>query len=141
MRPDIVINLVGWDMSSFDVPFPYVNNTALDISELNALYNRCAVALVLSLTNLSLLPMEVMASGAVPMINDADNTRDVFDSPHIEYVPLSPRAIAERIIAVLDNPQSTQHAKEIADSVAATHWDDPAESFLREFVSVMEPRG
>jgi hypothetical protein len=140
LRPDIVINLVGWDMSDFDVPFPFVNNTALDISQLNSLYNRCSVALVFSLTNLSLLPMEVMAAGAVPMINDGDNTRDVFDSPHIEYVPLSPRAIAERIISVVDNPDAIEYAQTIAESVAATHWSDPAESFIEEFLSVMTAR-
>ncbi|MEJ1230367.1 MAG: hypothetical protein WDM88_06685 [Galbitalea sp.] len=68
-------------MSSYDVPFPYVNHSAVDISQLNAIYNRCAAGLILSLTNMSLLPMEVMGSGVVPVVNDAENTRGVFDSP------------------------------------------------------------
>ena len=44
-RPDVTINLVGWDMSGYDVPFPYVNHSAVDIAELNAIYNRCAAGL------------------------------------------------------------------------------------------------
>lgn len=136
-RPDVVINLVGWDMSTYDVPFPYVNHSAVDISELNAIYNRCAAALVLSLTNMSLLPMEVMGSGVVPVVNDAENTHGFFDSKYMEYVPMTPRAIADRLIAILDRPDAVEHAAEIARSVEAFEWNDPGESFIAAFEAAM----
>lgn len=136
-RPDITVNLVGWDMSGYDVPFEHVNHGAVDIAELNAIYNRCAAGLVLSLTNMSLLPMEVMGSGVVPVVNDAPNTRGVFDSPLIEWVPMSPKAIVERIIAIVDRPDSVAHAASIARSVAQTNWSDPADTFIADFESAM----
>ena len=137
LRPDVTINLVGWDMSTYDVPFPYVNHAAVDISKLNAIYNRCAAGLVLSLTNMSLVPMEVMASGVVPVVNDAPNTRGVFDSEHIEYVPMSPRAIAERMIAILDRPDQAEHSAVIADSLEGVEWEDEGAVFTQTFVRAM----
>lgn len=133
LRPDITINMVGWDISPYPVPFPYVNHRALDIAQLNEVYNRCAAGLILSLTNLSLLPMEVMASGVVPVVNDAANTRDVFDSEHIEYVPMAPGAIARRLIDIVDRADQAEHAATISASVAAMRWDDPGERFLQLF--------
>lgn len=138
LRPDITINLVGWDMSNFDVPFPYVNNSALDISQLNAVYNRCAAGLALSLTNLSLLPMELMAAGVVPLVNDAENTRTILESPHVGFVPMSPRAIANRLIQEVNREDQQAHSKVIAESVNSSEWSDPAAMFLKEFEFCMK---
>lgn len=133
LRPDIVINLVGWDMSGHDVPFEHVNHGSVDVTTLNDLFNRCAAGLVLSLTNMSLLPMELLASGAVPVVNDAPNTRGVFDSEYIEFVPMSPEAIAERLIAVVDRPDAVIHSAKIAASVDGSGWSDPASTFVTDF--------
>ena len=138
MRPDITINLVGWDMSAYEVPFPHVNHKAVDIAMLDGIYNRCAAGLVLSLTNMSLLPMELMASGVVPVVNDAPNTRGVFDSPNVEYVPMSPKAIAERIIAIVDRPDAVEHGARISRSVGETDWSDPASQFIESFETAMQ---
>jgi O-antigen biosynthesis protein len=137
LRPEVTINLVGWDMSGFDVPFPYVNHSAVDIARLNDIYNRCAAGLVLSLTNMSLLPMEIMSSGVVPVVNDADNTKGFFDSRYIEYVPMAPRAMADKLIQILDNPKAVEHAATIARSVADTDWGDPGSTFVQGFENAM----
>ncbi|MES2092871.1 MAG: glycosyltransferase family 1 protein [Actinomycetota bacterium] len=137
LRPDITINLVGWDMSGYDVPFPHLNHKAVDIARLDEIYNRCAAGLVLSLTNMSLLPMELMSSGVVPVVNDAPNTRGVFDSPYVEYVPMSPKAIAERIIDIVDRPDAVAHAAHISRSVGDTDWSDPASQFIGSFEKAM----
>ena len=137
LRPDITINMVGWDISPYPVPFPYVNHTALDISQLNEVYNRCAGALILSLTNMSLLPMEVMSSGVVPVVNDGPNTREIFDSPYMDHQPLSPGAMARRLIEIVDNPEQASHAAAMAASVAAIDWVDPGETFSSAFEAAM----
>lgn len=137
LRPDITINLVGWDMSGFAVPFPYVNHRAVDIAELNAIYNRCAAGLVLSLTNMSLLPMELLGSGVVPVVNDAPNTRGVFDSPDVEYVPMSPRVIVDRLIAIVDRADAVQHGERIARTISETTWSEPASQFIDSFETAM----
>jgi O-antigen biosynthesis protein len=137
LRPQTTINLVGWDMSGYDVPFPYVNHAAVSVAELNTLYNQCAAGLALSLTNMSLVPMEMMASGVVPVVNDADNTREVFDSPYVEYMPMSPRAMAEKMIAVVDRADAPEHAATIARSVAHGDWADSGRTFVQRFESAM----
>jgi len=53
-HPDYIINLAGWDVSDYSLPFPYVNSKTLEIHQLNDLYNKCAAGLVISLTNMSL---------------------------------------------------------------------------------------
>ncbi len=139
-RPDVTINLVGWDMSDYNVPFPYVNHTAVDISQLNAIYNRCAAGLVLSLTNMSLLPLEVMASGVVPVVNEGANTHGFFDTDDFEWVPTSPAAIAQRMIDVLDRPDQVEHSARIAKSMADTTWADPGAVFVEQFQRAMRGR-
>lgn len=136
-RPDIAIHLVGWDMSGFDVPFPYVNHRALDIAQLNEVYNECAAALLLSLTNLSLLPIEVMAAGTVPIVNDAPNTRGVLDSEFIDFAPMAPTVLADRLIAAVDRPDQQAHSARIAESVQQMSWSDPGAQFVAEFVRSM----
>jgi len=137
-RPDITINLVGWDMSGYDVPFPYVNHSAVDIAELNAIYNRCAAGLILSLTNMSLLPIEVMGAGVVPVVNDAPNTRGVLDSEHIEFTPMAPVALADRLIAAVERSDQAEHAARIAKAVADTDWSDPGTTFTAAFDRAMQ---
>jgi hypothetical protein len=139
-RPDVTINLVGWDMSDYDVPFPYVNHAAVDISELNSIYNRCAAGLILSLTNMSLLPLEVMASGVVPVVNEGANTHGFFDTEDFEWVPTSPAAIAQRMIDVLDRPDQVEHSARIAKSMADTTWADPGAVFIEQFQRAMRGR-
>lgn len=137
LRPDVTINMVGWDISPYYVPFPYVNHTALDISQLNEVYNRSAAALILSLTNMSLLPMEVMSSGIVPVVNDGPNTREIFESPYMDYQPLSPGAMARRLVKIVESPNQVEHAKEMAASVAKIDWVDPGETFIAAFEKSM----
>ena len=137
LRPEITINMVGWDISPYWVPFPYVNHTALDISQLNEVYNRCAAGLILSLTNMSLLPMEVMSSGVVPVVNDGPNTREIFESPYMDYQPLSPGAMARRMIEIVDDARQVEHAREMAESVARIDWVDPGDMFIDAFDRAM----
>ncbi len=139
-RPDVTINLVGWDMSDYEVPFPYVNHAAVDISQLNDIYNRCAAGLILSLTNMSLLPLEVMASGVVPVVNEGENTHGFFDTDDFEWVPTSPAAIAQRMIEVLDRPDQVEHSARIAKSMADTTWADPGAAFVEQFRRAMRGR-
>jgi hypothetical protein len=137
LRPDVTINMVGWDISPYHVPFPYVNHTALDISQLNEVYNRCAGALILSLTNMSLLPMEVMSSGVVPVVNDAPNTREIFESPYMDYQPMSPGAMARRLVEIVESSDQVEHARTMAESVAKIDWVDPGEAFIERFERAM----
>jgi len=137
LRPDVTINLAGWDVSSWDLPFAYRNKALLDVSQLNGLYNKCAAGLVMSLSNMSLLPLELMSSGVAPLVNDAPNNRMVSDNPFIEYVPASPMAIARRLSATLDRPDQVERSLAMSNSVVSLEWADSGRQFLGAFMRGM----
>src|SRR5262249_16339995 len=68
-RPDYTITLAGWDVSEYDIPFPYKNLKTMGLEELSDIYNKCAAGLVISLTNMSLLPLELLSAGVIPVLN------------------------------------------------------------------------
>ncbi len=133
MHPDYVINLAGWDVSEYDIPFPYVNHKALKLHELSDLYNRCATALVLSLTNMSLLPLELLSSGVIPVVNEGTNNRMVSDNSYIKYTEASPDSLAQAMheIITMDNPET--YAKKAARSVKNNSWLSAGEKFVKVF--------
>ncbi|MGV8968108.1 MAG: glycosyltransferase family 1 protein [Cellulomonas sp.] len=140
-RPDVTIHLAGWDVSNYDLSFDYVNHSAMKITELNELYNRCAVGLVLSLTNMSLLPLELLASGVIPVVNSGENNSLVSDNAFIEFSDLSPSALARRILDVLDRPDQAQRAADAARSVSGANWDTSGAQFVEILAEIVGQRG
>ncbi len=130
LRPDITINLAGWDVSNWRIPFEHRNLASLQLSELNEVYNRCAAGLVMSLSNMSLLPLELMSSGVTPVVNDGPNNRMVSDNPHIEYVPSSPLAIARKLVEVIERPDAIERSRAMSESVKGVDWATSGQVFL-----------
>lgn len=138
-RPDITINIAGWDMSKAGIEFPFVNHGTLQVSQLPELYNRCGAALVLSLTCMSLLPLEVMACGVVPVVNDGENTRMTLrDDPRIEFVPMSPALMADRIIAALDRPDQVEYSRSLAKSAEGGSWNNAGAHVVATFDKIIK---
>lgn len=121
--PDYTINLAGWDVSDYDIPFPYANHKTMKLKELSDLYNRCATALVISLTNMSLLPLELLACGTIPVVNDGVNNRLVSNNKYISYTAASPAALAESMVAVVTRKDQLKYARDAAKSVEKNGWD------------------
>lgn len=71
--PDVEFVLAGWDCSSYLIPFPHLNAGVVALDDLPDLYSQCDAALVLSLTNISLLPLELMACGCPLVSNRGKN--------------------------------------------------------------------
>lgn len=132
--PEYTIHLAGWDVSEWNIPFPYVNHKSLPMDELKAVYNKCSAALVLSLTNMSLLPLELLSSGVIPVVNDGPNNRLVSDNPNIEYVDSSPSALCDGLARAVQSNGNSELAEKISDSVPASGWEDAG----KRFVSILE---
>ena len=128
--PEYTINFAGWDVSEWDVPFPYVNHGAMAIDELPGLYNKSAAALVISLTNMSLLPLELLATGTIPIVNDAENNRLVSNNKYINYAESSPEALAQALVDTVTRKDLAEYAQEAAKSVASNGWDEAGEKFV-----------
>lgn len=136
-RPEYTINLAGWDVRRYSIPFAHNNLKTMPVDQLNEVYNRCAAGLVLSMTNMSLLPLELIAAGVIPVVNDGDNNTMVSDNEFIEYTPASPRALADRLISLVDRADLPEHARAAAASLDGAGWARSGEQFVEAFESAM----
>ena len=101
------------------------------ICDLNELYNQCAVGLVLSLTNLSLLPLELLSSGVIPVVNRGPNNDKVVQNEFIRYAEPTPHALASAMVRGAGATRPADYARKAAASVAR-HDLGPARARLRE---------
>lgn len=140
-RPDIVINVVGADASRLGLKFPFVNHGSMRVADLPNLYNRCAVGLMFSMTSSSLLPLEVMACGAVPITNDGEQTRVALrDNSNVEFLPAAPSLIADHIIAAVDRPDQVEHSRRIAQTMVGTSWEASGQRVVDIFDRLVRAR-
>ncbi len=136
-RPDVGIITAGQDLRAAHLPFAFENLGNVEVGQLNDVYNRCAAGLVLSLSNLSLLPLELLSAGVIPVVNDAENNRLVSDNPFIAYTPPLPRALADSLISIVDRPDAPAYARRAAESVATADWAESGKQFLAAFEEAM----
>lgn len=63
--PEVEVVFAGWDISTFEIPFKHRDMGIMSVDKLSKVYSQCDLCLIISNTNLSLLPLEVMASNSV----------------------------------------------------------------------------
>ncbi len=112
MIPDLTVVFAGWDLSQYKIPFKYESKGILDISELSELYSSCDMCLVISNTNLSLLPLEVMASGSVAVCTKGANSEWLVNDQNSVLVDIEPKQIAQKIAYYFDHPKELDMIRE-----------------------------
>ncbi len=130
-HPEYTINIVGWDVSGYHIPFPYINLKTLEINQLSDLYNRCVAGLVLSYTNMSLLPLELLGCGTIPVVNDGENNRLVSDNQYIAYSENSPIALAKQLFIVVSRKNIQAYSKKASESVKKSDWQASGDKFVK----------
>jgi O-antigen biosynthesis protein len=130
-QPQVDIHLFGEATSS--VPFTATSHGVLSPELLNNLYNRCIAGLVLSATNVSLVPHEMLAAGCIPVVNDAEHNRIVLDNPEVAYAPATPFGLANALSALVERAPDEREAgaAAAAASVERASWDDAGEVVCR----------
>lgn len=116
------------------VPFDVQHHGRLTPRQLNQLYNRCRVGLSLSMTNVSLIPWELLACGVVPVVNDERHNQIVLNSEVVRWSGATPDALANAIAEAYDS-YSTELARRASSSVAAANWEDAA-TIVRRHIEV-----
>ncbi len=129
-RPDVEIHLAGGDMGDWKFEFPCRNHGALPLAELPALYNKCDAGLVLSLTNLSLLPNELLACGVVPVMNGGPNTELVCTNEHALFARAEPNDLATGLERALDSNHSQARRAQLRSSIEGVDWDAEGARFV-----------
>ena len=134
-RPDLRIVLFGSPDIMY-AAFPYESMGLLSPTQLSWLYSEATVGLCLSLTNFSLMPKEMLACG-LPCVELAGvSAESIFgeDGP-LELASLDPRAIADALELLLDDPERWERrSREGIEFVASHTWEhatDEVEAGLR----------
>lgn len=127
-HPDYSIEFIGWDVSDYKIPFPYVNHGILTPEQLAVLYDESITCLVLSLTNVSLLPLELLAAGCIPVMNEGDNNEMVLGrNDFIRYAPAAPVQLAEQLSEAVLSDKIETIATQAAQSVGTASWQSSYE--------------
>ena len=129
-HPEYTINLAGWDVSGYEIPFPYINHKTLNLEELNSIYNKCAVGLVISLTNMSLLPLELISSGVIPIVNRGENNYAVSSNKYIYYTEPSPASLSRAMSEIVTKKDLVNYSIDASNSIGKDIWIKSQKKFL-----------
>jgi glycosyltransferase involved in cell wall biosynthesis len=102
-RPGLRIGLFG-EGSPLPVAFPHRNHGVLERGELAALYREAAVGVVLSMTNPSLIPLEMLACG-LPCVELASESMlaEFGRDGALELAEFDPVALCDAVERMLDD--------------------------------------
>lgn len=125
--PEAQIVMAGWDVRNYDIPFPVEHVGLVDLKDLPALYGSCDVALVLSCSNLSLLPLELMACGVLVVSNRAPHTEWLLNDSNAVLADATPEGLSTAIIELLDSPARIEKIRQAGSKFAfQTSWEKEA---------------
>lgn len=102
-HPDAEFILVGFPSWGMRVPFRAVFPGLLTPSELASLYHGCDAAMVLSHTNLSMLPLELMACGCPVICNRGPNVEWILKDETAQLADPTPQSLAQAVLDLLEN--------------------------------------
>jgi glycosyltransferase involved in cell wall biosynthesis len=128
--PDVQFVLAGWDTRGYHIPFPHLGCGTLALDDLPDLYSQCDAALVLSLTNASLLPLELMASGCAVVSNRGPNVEWLLNDEVVTLADSSPEALAQAVCSLLQDNERRHRMSQKAEAFArAQTWETVALDF------------
>lgn len=128
MIPDLEIVTAGWDLSAYLLPFEYKDLGIQKLEALPEIYGDCDMCFVISATNLSLLPLEVMASGSVPVCTKGENSTWLVNENNSILVSFDPFEIAQTMKYYFDHPDELEEKRRSGISFAqGTSWEENGE--------------
>ena len=128
--PDTQFVLAGWDTAGYHIPFPHLGCGTVALDALPDLYSQCDVALVVSLTNASLLPLELMACGCAVVSNRGPNVDWLLDESVAALAEASPEALADAVCSLLQDDDRRRAQTSRAEAFAKAHtWEMVARDF------------
>jgi glycosyltransferase involved in cell wall biosynthesis len=127
-RPEVRVILFG-DQKQPEWPADFEFPGVLDEQSLSSLYNRATVGLVLSLTNYSRIPKEMMACG-LPVVDVLHPSTESIFGPGGELIEMAepdPLRIADRLAELLDDSERrTRLASAARSFVEPMTWEAAA---------------
>lgn len=127
-HPEVAVIFAGGDVGEFHIPFHHLNAGELTLAELPDLYSQSDLALVLSGTNLSLLPLEVAACKCPLVLNDSDSARWLLPDDACYYAGMSPDEMAKTISDAIKDEKGRRAKADRAYQIAQdSSWETEAD--------------
>ena len=124
------------DLPSLGVPVKVSHKGILSSNDLAILYKQCTIGLVLSGTNYSLVPNEMMACGLPVVDIDAEHTRLSYETETAVLAKSTPVGLASTLSRLLnDESFREKRAKSGLEKMKKLQWDDSnklIESFIQD---------
>ncbi|MDP9883346.1 hypothetical protein J2W21_000836 [Sinomonas atrocyanea] len=127
-HPDQPIHVFGEKVSGWRVPI--INHGTIVPAELNLLYNSVIAGLTLSFTNVTLTAAEMMAAGAVPVMNEFAGSKQVLGEEVGIWSQPTPEALASALSGAVEAPDTEGRALKLA-SRAWRGWDETSRATIR----------
>ena len=137
-QPDCDIHLCGERIE--DLPFKRINHGLVSPAQLNEIYNCSFAGLSLSLTNVSLVPYEMLSAGCIPVVNEAEHNRIVLDNPHVRYAEPTPQALAAALEDIVTAANFADLSSRGAESVVSVSWYDASAAVESIFERTLRPQ-
>ena len=134
--PDVLPVLAGFDLSAFVIPFEHESLGVLGVEALPDLYRSCDLALVISLTNLSLLPLELMACGIPVVSNSGPWTEWLLNRDNAVLAEANALSLADAMRSLL--LAEPERARMVSAGIAfaeSTSWDDAGDQMAAALAS------
>jgi glycosyltransferase involved in cell wall biosynthesis len=128
-RPSVPIHIYGDRLGSLS--FPYTDHGSINCDQINEIYNKCQAGLSLSFTNVSLVALEMLAAGCLPVVNDTPSIRMDLQNSHVTYAQANPAALCAGLEKVLERSDREELARSAAKSVQSVRWEDAGMAFDR----------
>lgn len=128
-HPDVEIHFYGSKVDG--LPFPTTQHGRLTPVQLNELYNACIAGLVLSFTNISLVPEEMLAAGTIPVMNESAQAKAVLRNEHAAWATPTPSGLAEALGRAVSRPDRDEVARAASESVRRFGWSRAQSDIVR----------
>lgn len=126
--PELEVLFAGWDVSTYEIPFPHKNMGVVSMETLAELYCQSDLCLVISGTNLSLVPIEIMGCGRVAVCTKGAHSSWMVTEENAVLVDSEPLAIADTMEEYLKHPEKMEEiCKKGMEFVRKTDWEIEAD--------------
>jgi len=115
---DLEVIMVGMTPSEINLPFRATYPGVLPADRLPDLYAEVTAALVLSHTNLSLVPLELMACGCPLVSNRGPNVEWMLSETNCALADARPEDLASRMLGLLEDDQARRRQIEAGLALA-----------------------
>lgn len=123
----LTVVFAGEDLKNYVIPFKHENHGIVTVEELAQFYSECDMCLVVSGTNLSLLPLEIMGSNSVAICSKGENSSWLVNEENAVMVNYDPVEIADTIVYYYNHPEELEKIRTKGMQFAKnTSWEQEA---------------